>query len=293
MTPSTSAQSGSDLIVTCDELILGIQDTYDVQARKESRFCGMTYAAYLVGEVLSAARQVSRQTTHSAIPSGAAVTQRSPYILRHVTFGSFTSRMPFNRNRTTLLRIVAAAALLTIPALPLYGQYENGSLLGTIRDESGAAIPHSIVTVTNVATGVGVSAKADGEGNYDVPQLRVGVYTVKATATGFSSAVAQNITVSVGNRQHIDLALKVGGNETSVEVSDIEIQVETESSQRDQTITNQQTEGLPLVNRNLYRPFGNGERCTPGSLGSHNVEQPKRGGAPGGVQRQWATFSLQ
>ena len=145
------------------------------------------------------------------------------------------------------LCVFASFGSLCTPAL---AQYENGSLLGTIRDTSGAPIPNADVTVTNTATGVKNDAKTDGSGNYDVPQLRVGVYTVKATAQGFSSGVAQNITVSVGNRQRIDLSLKVGGAETTVEVSDVALQIQTESSQRDQTITNQQTEGLPLVNRN-------------------------------------------
>jgi hypothetical protein len=146
-----------------------------------------------------------------------------------------------------LVCFVLSIAMLCVPA---FAQYENGSVVGTIRDATGAPIPNADITVLNTATGVSVATKTNGEGDYDVPQLRVGVYTVTATAPGFSGAKAQNITVSVGNRQRIDLGLKVGGAETTVEVSDVALQVETESSQRDQTITNQQTEGLPLVNRN-------------------------------------------
>ncbi len=142
------------------------------------------------------------------------------------------------------------ALCVFVPFLGALAQYENGSLLGTIRDTSGAPIPHANVTVVNTSTGTSNTARTDDSGNYDVPQLRAGVYTVTATAPGFSTGVAQNITVSVGNRQRIDLGLKVGGAETTVEVSDVALQIQTESSQRDQTITNQQTEGLPLVNRN-------------------------------------------
>ena len=151
--------------------------------------------------------------------------------------------------RFALLLLCLISALSTFTA-PARAQYENGSLLGTIRDSSGAPVPNADVQVVNTATGVSVGTKTDSVGNYDVPQLRVGVYTVTATATGFSSAVAKNITVSVGNRQRIDLGLKIGTTETTVEVSDVALQIQTESSQRDQTITNEQTEGLPLVNRN-------------------------------------------
>ena len=127
--------------------------------------------------------------------------------------------------------------LLVISGGKLQAQYENGSIVGTILDASGSPIADANVSVVNTATGITNHAKTDGAGNYEVPQLRVGVYTITASAPGFSKAVAQNITVSVGNRQHIDLSLKVGATETTVEVSDVALQIETESSQRDQTIT--------------------------------------------------------
>lgn len=149
-----------------------------------------------------------------------------------------------------------AAAAVTLSPAPLHAQYENGSLLGTIRDASGAPIPNADISIVNTATGVSNAAKTDGEGNYNVPQLRVGVYTVTATAPGFSSAVAQNIAVAVGNRQRIDLSLKVGTAESTVEVTDVALQVQTESSQRDQTITNYQSAALPIVNRNYSDLLG-------------------------------------
>ena len=98
----------------------------------------------------------------------------------------------------------------------MFGQYENGSLLGTIRDASGAPVVGADVLVVNTATGSSSQVKTDASGNYDVPQLRVGVYTVTASAPGFSTAIGEKITISVGNRQHIDLTLKVGGGETTV-----------------------------------------------------------------------------
>ena len=138
----------------------------------------------------------------------------------------------------------------------MHAQYEDGGLVGTIKDPNGATIAHAIVTVTNTATGAVNTAMTSDTGEYDVPQLRVGVYTVAATAPGFASAVAKNITVSVGNRQRIDLSLPLGTAETSVEVSDVELQLETEQSQRDQNITKAQAEGLPLVTRNYADLLG-------------------------------------
>jgi hypothetical protein len=176
--------------------------------------------------------------------------------------------------------VLAIGAALITPVMR--AQYENGSVLGTIKDASGAPISHAAVTVTNTATGVVTRATAGDTGEYEVPQLRVGVYTVEATAPGFSQAVAQNITVSVGNRQRIDLVLPVGSAQVSVEVSDVALQVETEQTQRDQTITNYQSEALPLVNRNYEDLLGlvSGVRQAPtAATTSSNLNALSRQGA--------------
>jgi hypothetical protein len=142
------------------------------------------------------------------------------------------------------------ALLLFLPALGAFAQYENGSLVGTIHDSSGAAIPNVNVAVTNNATGIVTNVTSNGSGDYEVPSLRFGTYTVAAKATGFADAVAKEITISVGSRVRIDLVMKIGTAQTTVEVTGVTLQLETESSQRGQTVTEAQTEALPLVSRN-------------------------------------------
>jgi len=147
--------------------------------------------------------------------------------------------------------VLAMALLLTLPSRTAFAQYDLGGLVGTIHDSSGAAVPNVTVTVTNDATGIATVVKTDQSGDYEVPSLRVGVYTISASASGFAIAEAKSITVSVGARVRIDLSLKVGtAQATTVEVSDVALQLQTESSQRDQTITSYQTQSLPLVTRN-------------------------------------------
>ena len=132
-----------------------------------------------------------------------------------------------------------------------FAQYEDGSLIGTIHDSTGAAVPTATVSVTNVNTGNVVKVAANGSGDYEVPSLRVGVYNIEAEAPGFAKTEAKNITISVAGRARIDLTLKVGqANATTVEVSDIAIQIETETSERGQAVSEYQTESLPLVSRN-------------------------------------------
>jgi len=145
---------------------------------------------------------------------------------------------------------LAMALLLVLPALGAYAQYENGSLVGSIHDSSGAAIPNVNVSVINNATGILSNVTTNASGDYEVPSLRYGIYTVTAKAAGFADAVARDITISVGGRVRIDLVLKIGSAQTTVEVTGVALQLETESSQRGQTVTEYQSEALPLVTRN-------------------------------------------
>jgi hypothetical protein len=147
-------------------------------------------------------------------------------------------------------RVLAFAVLSLVFCTQVLAQYDNGGLVGTIRDATGAPIPGAAVKITNNDTAIVAEMKTSASGDYDVPSLRVGVYTINASAPGFSDAVAKNITVSVGNVQHIDLTLKVGSTETTVEVSDVAVQIEAETSERGQNITNYQSEAFPLATRN-------------------------------------------
>ena len=160
-------------------------------------------------------------------------------------------------------------------------QYEDGSLVGTIRDSTGAAVPGAAITVENTATGIQNSVTTNGSGEYEVASLRIGVYKITATAAGFASAVAQNITISVGARQRIDLTLQPGQAQTTVEVTDVALQLETDSSQRGQNITNYQTEAFPLVTRNYSDLLGlvTGSRQAPTAATTSSISSLVRQGA--------------
>jgi hypothetical protein len=173
------------------------------------------------------------------------------------------------------------ALLLVLPALYAYAQYENGSLVGTIHDSNGAAIPNVSVTVTNNATGIPTVVKSNGVGDYEVPELRFGIYTITAKAAGFADAEAKDITISVGGRQRIDLVMKVGATQTTVEVTGVALQLETESSQRPQTVTEYQTEALPLVSRNYSDlvDYVTGARNAPAESMTSGVTSLERSGS--------------
>jgi Carboxypeptidase regulatory-like domain/TonB dependent receptor/TonB-dependent Receptor Plug Domain len=161
-------------------------------------------------------------------------------------------------------------------------QYEDGSLTGTIHDATGAVVSDATVTVTNVNTGIVTTTKSNGSGDYELPSLRVGTYGVKAEAAGFAPAEATNIAIAVGGRQRIDLSLKVGqANATTLEVSDVSLQVETETSERGQTISGYQTEALPLVSRNFSDLLAlvTGSRQAPTAATTSSISSLVREGA--------------
>ena len=172
--------------------------------------------------------------------------------------------------------------VIAICGIPARAQYEDGSLVGSIHDATGAVVGNAAVTVTNVNTGNVIKIVAGGTGDYEVPSLRVGVYNIEATAPGFAPAEARNITVAVAGRQRIDLTLTIGkADATTVEVSDVALQLETESSERGQNISNYQTEALPLVSRNFSDLLGlvTGSRQAPTAATTSSISSLVRQGA--------------
>ncbi len=179
------------------------------------------------------------------------------------------------------IRTLSLAVSLCFMGSVAHAQFDVGSLVGTIRDQSGAAVAGASIIATNTATNIETSATSNGSGDYEIPSLHVGVYTISAKAANYAEAVAQNIAISVGSRQRIDLELKVGETQSSVEVSDVALQLETDSSQRGQTITQYQTAALPLVTRNYSDLLGlvTGSRQAPTAATTSSINSLVRQGA--------------
>ncbi len=112
----------------------------------------------------------------------------------------------------------------------LIAQTDNGTIRGTVQDSSGAAIGGANITVTNVATGVGTKTITGDAGNYSVPQVRAGTYTVEVEQTGFKKLIRENVRVEVAGVTALDMTLEVGGVTESVTVSAAAPQLKSESS---------------------------------------------------------------
>ncbi len=94
-------------------------------------------------------------------------------------------------------------AALLLP-VSLWAQFETASILGTVRDSTGAVVPAVAITLRNTQTGISTTAQTDETGNYQFGNLRIGSYELAAEKKGFSKAVVQNIDLVVNARQRIE-----------------------------------------------------------------------------------------
>jgi hypothetical protein len=147
------------------------------------------------------------------------------------------------------LLYIVAAALLMLPGLSAFGQFETASVLGYVRDASDAAVPNATVTLTNMSTGIAQTKTTDAEGKYEFPSVQIGNYQVLATAQGFDKARTETFTVQTNARQRVDVNLKTGSVSEEVTVTSAAQLLDTETSSHSTVIATKQVEDLPLNGR--------------------------------------------
>jgi len=99
--------------------------------------------------------------------------------------------------------------LLLVPEAVL-GQGETTSaIVGTVSDQTGAAIPNATVTIIQIETQMKRSATTDDSGRFNFAQLKPGSYSVKAEADGFESQQNPAVSSGLGQKQTVDFTLKI------------------------------------------------------------------------------------
>src|ERR1700739_4109143 len=127
-----------------------------------------------------------------------------------------------------------------------FAQSDRGSVSGIVTDPSGAGITGAKVTVTNAAMGTQNSTVTTGVGEYTIPELPAGVYSVTVLAPGFSKLVHTGITVSVGETAHVDLNMGVGQGTTTVTVTADAPLIQTDSPQNNVEVSANDMNALQL-----------------------------------------------
>ena len=140
-------------------------------------------------------------------------------------------------------------ALVFLASIPMYSQVVGGTILGTITDPTGAAIPSTKVVIKNVATGVITTVTTNAQGIYNAPNLLPGTYEATISAAGFESVVQSGIALAVGGQQVLNVTMKVGEVTQRVEVSEIAPDVQLASSTISGVIDSNTVLQLPLNGR--------------------------------------------
>src|SRR5947209_4082 len=140
---------------------------------------------------------------------------------------------------------------------------ERGRSSGTVQDATGAVVPGAKVTLTNSQTGVAFSLPSNGSGEFTVPQLPVGTYTVKFEKEGFRPASFTGIALDASMSVRVDGKLEVGAAAQAVEVSASAISVATEDAKISVTVNNKLVDELPLVVGGAMRSPFNLANLTP------------------------------
>jgi Carboxypeptidase regulatory-like domain len=128
-------------------------------------------------------------------------------------------------------------------------QVDTASIVGTVKDPTGAVIRGAHVTVTNLATNETQTAVAGDNGDYVFPYLRVGSYSVTAESAGFKSAVVGGIVLNVQDRKEVNVLMQLGTSSEKVEVTESEPLLDTQGADVGHVVDAQQVEDLPLNGR--------------------------------------------
>lgn len=148
------------------------------------------------------------------------------------------------------MKALAATIFLIFVARPVVAQTgTEGSILGNVKDSSGAALPSAVVTVTNTETGIGQSAVSSTDGFFQVLALPRGIYSVAIAAPSFSSWRMTRIELVAGEQKRIQPVLSPGDIKQEVTVSGASEVVQTERASIEMSIQQQQIRDLPLNGR--------------------------------------------
>ena len=162
----------------------------------------------------------------------------------------------YNRRRhpsANFRRMVCFTVIcLCIFGFSIYAFGQEATIVGTVMDPTGAAVPNVKITFTNTDTGITTNVNTSGDGQYAAPGMSIGHYTGRAEASGFKVGEQKGITLNVGDRLRIDFKLAVGSTKETVTVEANAVSVQTDSGEISGVITGQQVSQLATNGRSVF-----------------------------------------
>lgn len=159
--------------------------------------------------------------------------------------------MRYPTRKITLRDVLLAVACCFVLASGVTAQEITGTIIGTVRDSTGAVVPGATVTITNTDTNATVrTLVTDENGSYSAPTLPVGNYQVSVEAQNFSRYVETEVRLEVNQRRTIDATLEAGNITEVVTVQSDQLAIELSTPTVGNVITGTQARELSLNNRN-------------------------------------------
>ncbi len=154
------------------------------------------------------------------------------------------------RRTTAVCATALTILMLSLLALPVLGQSTSGRILGSVNDQSGAAVAGATVVVTDMQRGTSRTLTTDEAGTYVAAELPPGTYKIHVEAKGFKTLERPNVLIEVATDVRADFALQPGQvTETVVVEEDVPL-VNTTSATLGGTLSNKEINDLPLNGRN-------------------------------------------
>ena len=146
-------------------------------------------------------------------------------------------------------RLVASLLLFAASSIGLSAQ-GLGTIVGTVTDPSGAAIPGATVKITDEATSQSRDTTTNAQGYYVFPSLRPAAYSVNVTVAGFSPWTQRNVVLEADQSVTVNAAMSVQQSNQTVTVEASAVQVNTTTATVAEVVDTQRIVELPLNGRN-------------------------------------------
>jgi hypothetical protein len=151
----------------------------------------------------------------------------------------------------TLRNAVLFVLLLVLSAASGFGQGSaTGDLHITVKDPGGKLVTNAAISARDAGKGLERTATGNGAGEYSIPALPPATYTVTVEAQGFAKVTSDNVTITVGQRAELPVALSLAGAKETINVSSEEAMVETQRTATTDTIGQRRIDNLPINGRN-------------------------------------------
>src|SRR5574341_5138 len=130
-------------------------------------------------------------------------------------------------------------------------QVTTGTIVGTVKDQQGAAVPGAAVTITETNKGTLSTHTTDPAGSFVAPFLIPGTYEVAVELAGFKKYTHRGVVLQVNQRARVDATLEVGGLTEATEVIGLAPLTRTDSAELGEVIEERAVRELPLNGRNF------------------------------------------